>query len=237
MSKLVLGLLELIGYKEWTESLGFDREWSIQTIQSNIYAELQKAAASVEAFLIPLSMDNMILVLNGVRERAYNELYETASSLSPVPVGLTIIDTRDPILEVYPRGKPGLHIRTVNPVKPIAAIHVDMNYFSNLRRRTGSIASYIRIIDFYSRVSKKLSGRPAIASYLGGDNLIVFTTPEFVDDVVSIIFESMGEDDYKIGIGVAETPRRALRAAAKALGRLRSNDRFGRIESIRELDE
>ncbi|HDJ83631.1 MAG TPA: GTP cyclohydrolase IIa, partial [Desulfurococcaceae archaeon] len=30
-----IGVLKLEGYREWTESIGFDREWIIQTIQAN----------------------------------------------------------------------------------------------------------------------------------------------------------------------------------------------------------
>ena len=232
---LVLGLLELIGYREWTESLGPDREWSIQVLQSRLYSELQKAVAMHEAFLVPLSMDNMVIVLNGVNQKYYREIYEEAASMSPVPVGLTIICTRDPVIELYPQGEPGLKIKTSNTGQAIAALHVDIDYFSGLRERTGSIASFVKILELYSRISKRLAGHPALATYLGGDNLLVFASHDAVEEVLTVITRNMGPEEYKVGIGIASTPRRALAAAARALSILREKKRKnGRIEIIRE---
>ncbi len=233
---LVLGLLELVGYREWTESLGPDREWSIQVLQSRLYSELQRIAALREAFLVPLSIDNMVLVLNGVPQRYYREIYEEAAGLAPVPVGLTVICSRDPVIDLYPQGEPGLRVRTGSTGGNVAALHVDMDYFSGLRERAGSIASYVRIIDFYSRLSKRLSGTPSIATYLGGDNLLVFTAEEAMGRVLSVIRNIIGGDDYKIGVGIARTPRRALAGAAKALAALREKrgGGSGRVEVVAE---
>ena len=218
---LVLGLLELIGYREWTESLGPDREWNIQILQSQLYAELQKIVAMREGFLVPLSMDNMILVLNGVPQKYYREIFDEASRLSPVPVGLTTLCVRDPVIELYPYGEPGLRIKNASIGGSIAALHIDLDYFSGLRVRAGSITSYVKILDYYSRISKRLSGLPALATYLGGDNMLVFSTKNSIDKIIEIIAKTINEEKYKIGVGIAETPRRALSLAARALEDLR----------------
>ncbi len=132
---LVAGLIELVGYREWTESLGFDREWRIQVLQSRLYARLQEEAARYGAFIAPLSFDVMVVVANGVPADALRSLYEVAAREAPVPVGLRVgYDTE----ALRPRGRPGIEVAVDSTDYPVAAIHVDLNGFTRARR-SGSV--------------------------------------------------------------------------------------------------
>ncbi|MEM2158466.1 MAG: GTP cyclohydrolase IIa, partial [Sulfolobales archaeon] len=56
-------LIKLTNYRTWTESLGYDREWIIQTTQSRIYHDLQLLSKEFKGFTLPMRYDIQIVLL------------------------------------------------------------------------------------------------------------------------------------------------------------------------------
>ena len=215
---LVLGLLELVGYREWTESLGDDREWRIQVSQARLYSVLQEEVARYGGFVTPLSYDVMILVLNGVPREHYGRLYSVAVKFSPVPVSLQIISVDEPS-RLKPLGKPGLYIDTIKD-SPLAALHIDLNSFTRLRRHGGIITPYLKILEEYITLAKLL-GDNAVPAYLGGGNVVFFISTSLVRNALARIESVIDTREYKVGVGIGPSARAALAAAAEALHTLR----------------
>jgi GTP cyclohydrolase IIa len=208
-------LIELIGYREWTEKLGYDREWLIQTVQSKLYAKLQEVAARHGAFIAPLSYDTMLVIANGVPLDAIRELYEVASRESPVPVALRLAYDHEAL---KPLGRPGLRIEVGSTNYPVAALHIDLNGFTRLRREVGAVDTYLSILEYLVLTGRRLPR--AVPAYLGGDNMVFFLGAENLSSSMYVVAEAATRG-FKVGIGVSVSPRKALEAAAHALHKLR----------------
>ncbi len=224
---LVVGVLELIGYREWTESLGFDREWRIQVIQSSLYAALQETVARYGGFVAPMSYDVMIVVGNGIGLEGFRKLYSVAEKRAPVPVSLTVM-----LLEgdVAPSGRPGLHLNVDDTRYPVAAVHVDLNGFTGRRMRMGVVAAYSNIVSVYGDAVSSMQG--SIPVYLGGDNMVFFMGEEELDRIKEFL-ERVVAEEFKVGVGVGPNARTALEAAAEALHILRASG--GGIHVVRRV--
>ncbi len=224
---LVVGIVELIGYREWTESLGSDREWKIQLTQSRLYAGLQEEAAKQGGFIAPLSFDVMAVIANGMAFEGLEKLYQLAARLSPVPVSITV----STLEKGFPRStEPGLKLVTDRLDYPVAALHIDLNSFTTRRRSLNPVTVYTEVLKTYVELASRT--RNAIPAYLGGDNIAVFTAAEEAEETARKLLEIL-EPDYKIGVGIGPNARQALKAAAEALHRIRTlRDRNIEIVSL-----
>ncbi len=238
MSCVRLGVVELVGYREWTETLGHDREWRIQETQARLYAGLQDAAKEVEAYVIPLRMDYMVLLAENVTR--LDPLLEVLRSEAPVPFRIALAKAGSPReaegestrrLLMAGHGEVVEHqLCRGEEVSTIA--HIDVNDISSTLSRDGVTVyeSYVKVVSLYSSLQRRLSPRGALVSYLGGDNIIAVLPPSGEEGLRPII-----SDDLKAGIGVAETPRRALGLATLALDTIRREGRKkGRVLLLKE---
>ena len=212
MHKLAKVVLE--GYREWTESLGDDREWLIQRTQSEIEKTASEAAKEVGAFYLPTRKDVLIFILNGIENPEL--IFESLERVSPVPIRVEIGCGKTPLEAL--RGKP------CKETGPIAALHVDINSF----RSKDYYLGYVESIQLFESLLKVGLGFGAVGGYLGGDNVLLFADPSDAQSLGSTICTMF---DVKVGIGIASTARESLALAARALRRLREN-RERRLEVI-----
>lgn len=74
-------IIRLIGYREWTETLGSDREHVIQGIQAQLHRELVNGFSKVNAWAHPLRYDYLFAITNGVnREGLMSVIKDLAST-------------------------------------------------------------------------------------------------------------------------------------------------------------
>ncbi|KSW11431.1 hypothetical protein CF15_00805 [Pyrodictium occultum] len=220
---LLVGVIALLGYREWTESLGYDREWAIQGRQAAIYRAAVEAAALHGGHVIPASHDIMIALLNGVPLRAVESLYKAMSRESPVPVAIRVTSTSRPGWSMPPL-EPGVVFdgEPEEPGSEVAAIHIDMNGVSSERLRKGFITPFAEVAKLHARLVEKALPRGYIPGYLGGDNLVVFAPAEELEEALELVQRLIDGGGYKLGVGVAASPREALARAAHALSVIRS---------------
>jgi len=194
----------LEGYREWTESLGDDREWLIQKTQAEIEKVASEVAKEVNAFYLPSRKDVLIFVLNGVEKP--DLIFSAISSVSPVPIKTSVGCGKTPFeaLSGHPCEKSG----------PIAALHVDINSFTSKDIYLGFVES-VQLLETLLKIGL---GYGAIGGYLGGDNVVLFSDPSASEALARLISNMY---DVKVGGGIAHNARRALELAARALRVLR----------------
>lgn len=221
-----IAVLEQVGYREWTESLGSDREWLIQETQSHLYHGLQEEAAEIGAFVLPLRYDYMIMLASSLSMGEHERLLRRASSLSPVPVrmasscALTPLRAEARASSRLRRLAPGTYgySRCPGP-EAIAVAHIDVNNFTFITLSTSTYKAFWHVRKLLLRLHSILARRGGIVSYLGGDNVIAVLP---VDEAETMIGEILDEE-LKAGIGVASRAREALRLAAAALDNIRKS--------------
>ncbi len=242
-----IGVLELVGYREWTEELGSDREWIIQTIQSGIYKFLQEEFSRANGFVLPLRYDYYILVLNGVNIDDVRRISMKLTDISPVPIKL-VISCGDTPYEAQSKATSMLKgctgvICTGNcsnknehEAQKIAVAHFDINSFTKKIELASVYDTFIEIEELCINLSLKMRSIGGITQYLGGDNIVAFLSPNKIDDLRKIILEK-DLVDLKVGVGIAYTTRRAMELASKALDTIRSMRKSGVHHRIIVLED
>jgi len=231
--------LELVGYREWTESIGDDREWVIQKTQAVLYAGVQDAAARRGGFVLPLRYDYMVVVASGLDDRDLASVVEVAQDNSPVPVRLAVacgstpveaLDRAWGVLGEVPEGM--MFYEACEGPEYVAVGHLDINGITEATRSQGVVKTYNTIVRVLGELSSRASERGGLAQYLGGDNVLVLLPLEGRRELVEELVEI---DDLKAGVGVAASARRALALAARALHEIRVGRVRERVYEIIEL--
>ena len=233
-----VALLELVGYREWTESVGDDREWMLQKTQSLVYATIQDAAARRKGFVMPLRYDYMLILASGLDRDDLQEVLEAAADVSPVPVRMASTCMYTPagaVDEAWRRlrelGEGGLYYGECSEPEYTVVAHLDINDITQMTSQVGVLRTYNAMLRLLSKMAEKAFEMGAIAQYLGGDNILA-VLPEKGYRVVAETLA--GLDDLKAGIGLSVTPRRSLELAAKALHAIREGKVREKIYEIKD---
>ena len=216
-------LIKLLEYREWTETLGYDREWKIQELQSNIYSSLQRMFSRRGGFVIPLRYDYFIALSNGFKEKDLEEILTDIEPLSPMGVRIVSLVHRKPFTaqliatRIAEREDKKL-IYIEGEEDPVAVVHVDFNNITRTTIQTSVFETYVKIMNVYSEITRAAVRLGGITGYLGGDNMIVVLSTEAINDLLSLLPTYL-----KAGVGISINPRKALELSAKALSNIRSN--------------
>ena len=224
-------IIRLIGYKEWTETLGPDREHIIQQVQARLHGELVSEFSRLNAWAHPLRYDYLLAITNGLGNAELIGVIRALSEYSPVPLSSgTYVDAN-------PRAAEKGAFRLAMKAGPgeslfggggddgyVAMAHIDLVDSTTRTGCTSSYQLYEHVWGVVDQVRLYLSPYGGITLYLGGDN------------IVSIIPPTIGEEELRplanlvnarIGVGVARSGRVAMRLATEALDTLRSRNGHG----------
>lgn len=222
--KTRMALIELVGYREWTESIGDDREWRLQITQSEIYKQLQETTASLDGFIMPLRYDYMAVVASNMGEEELSKIYEVAKEISPVPVRVASACSDKPVDAVeeswrYLKAGGEFNYIPCNGEEVVVAGHFDINGITAMTRRLGVLTTYSTMLHVVSEIETRAHYKGAIAQYLGGDNILVVLPYSNYEEIIQ---ELVAVHDLKVGVGISTTARRALALAAEALHEIRN---------------
>ena len=79
-------VLRLVGYREWTEGLGPDRERDIQLVQARLHEAIVREFFDRGAFAHPARYDYVVAVTNGLGPGDIESAVTAVSSQCPVPI-------------------------------------------------------------------------------------------------------------------------------------------------------
>jgi len=216
-------VVELHGYREWTEGLGFDREWIIQDQQSRFYGLLQKLFSKNNGFTLPLRYDYYIVLANSISREKHMEIHTVLSTASPVSVRIVSIPHSYPLTAqliasqiLASTQKNFVYID--GDEDPVAVIHLDINGISELTYETSIYESYVSIVELLAGIARTVLRYGGITCYLGGDNIVAILPYETYSEYLEIL-----PDYVKAGVGVSHIPRKALELATKALDEIRKS--------------
>ncbi len=209
----------LQGYREWTESLGPDREHVIQRFQGEWHRALWSSFSDVGAVVHQLRYDVALGIANNVEPSSINNAFEKIRDIPPVTPEIYIRCGEDPLTA---------HVRGYEcgdaEDSEVTALHVDYENFTALTDSTSPYTAFAKVIEIYGRLLSLCDKYRCLAFYLGGDNFAVFT-PSINE--ARLLGSDLVELGMRVGIGIGRTPRKALTLATDALDRLRRGDEGG----------
>lgn len=210
--------LKLIGYREWTETLGFKREHIIQQVQAEIHRRAWAEYTSVEALPHQMRYDYLLVYANNVPLQALVGKVKSLQEISPVPVDYCVGRGTTP-LEAYENCDDMKDTRGVSAVVG----HLDIVNSTRQTERMGPYDVYIVVGDLLNKINSICRGLGCLAFYLGGDNIMLFLpdvrTGYMLYDQIYI--------DVRLGIGIAEKPYSAFAKATEALDTMRKDGVVG----------
>lgn len=230
-----VAVVELKGYREWTESLGEDREWIIQGSQASLYKALQEVAARRGGFVLPMRYDYMLVLSSNLDEEDHREIWEVARQNAKVRARLASSCERTPLeaeqkaWSMLKSGEKDFMYRRCEMEETSVVSHLDVNYITASTREEGVTRTYHSMLNLVGRLSDIAEPRGGIVQYLGGDNVLaVLPTEGYLNVTLSL----MKEANIKAGLGVARRAREALALAARALHEIRRERRVSLIAYV-----
>ena len=204
--------MRLKGYREWTESLGSDREWKIQSVQHAMASRISELAASIGSFAIPHRYDSFVLLTDGVKGDDVDGVIRGFSSFSPVGVEVCHgfgEDYLQALGNCYDDRYGGA------PDSEVAVAHFDLDGFTDLK---DGAEAYVRAVKLVAEAQGFFLPRGALIHYLGGDNVVAFLPPGELGLIEDFL---RGKPGIKVGVGRGRTAREALSLAAEGLDGIR----------------
>ncbi|MCE4620840.1 MAG: GTP cyclohydrolase IIa [Desulfurococcales archaeon] len=228
-----IAVVELMGYREWTEELGSDREWMIQGIQAKLYGAAQQRASKLGGFVIPIRYDYMIVLASNLNKRAHKQILDTIKRHSPVKPRMASACSETPLAAeeaasnlLSKAGEGELYFDECEGREVAVVGHIDVDDITGLTRALGAYKSYMKVVEILAYLQGYISKWGGMTQYLGGDNVLAILPPPNFHDIVEKLRDVKGLK-IKTGVGVAPTFRAALMLAAEALHDIRvNNSRF-----------
>jgi len=221
-------VIELVGYREWTESIGDDREWVIQSTQSQISRALHSIVKDWEGAALPLRYDYEIVILPYWTDlgKFSEELVRGLEGIVPTPIRLRYCC--GPIPDSLDNCSGSVSGKGCG-ADEVAVAHADINFFTEMTSYKGFYGAYVTALKLVANTASLLVN-DAIVQYLGGDNLAAVTSPHKLGKVLDVILSFSG---VKVGVGISPSPRRAFEAAARSLREIREGGRKERVRITR----
>jgi len=217
-------VIRLLGYREWTESLGFDREHTIQQVQARLHKVVSELFSKFYGFAHPLRYDVMIALTNGITREMHEDIYNRLLKESPVPISMGIASSPSPRLAESLASsislEPGVHAHSFEEKSRVAIAHLDFAGLTCLK--SSAYNTYVFVDRIRSAVMQWMPD--SIVLYLGGDNMLI-VLPECLD--LAILHSIAKLLKTRIGVGISERPRTSIALATKSLEELRSKGIIG----------
>lgn len=230
-----IAVVELVGYREWTEELGSDREWRIQGIQAKVYGAAQETASKLGGFVIPIRYDYMIVLASNLDKRAHRRILGSIKRYSPVKPRMASACSETPLAAEEAASNllasldgNDLHYDKCDGREVAVVGHIDVDDITSLTRALGAYKSYMKVVEVLAFLQGYVSKWGGITQYLGGDNVLAILPPPNFHDIVEHLRDVKGLK-IKTGVGVAPTFREALTLAAEALHDIRTNNSRFRV--------
>ncbi|MEM1532710.1 MAG: GTP cyclohydrolase IIa [Desulfurococcaceae archaeon] len=227
-------VIELYNYREWTESLGTDREWIIQFKQSEIHSLLQRLIAKNDGFVLPFRYDYYIVLSNTISEKRHEEIYTALYTTLDVPIRMVSLTNRYPFTaqlwatRILARSH-NKFIYIHGDEDPNVVVHIDINDIVKKSYSTSIYEAYVAAVELYHYIVEVVSRCGGLAGYLGGDNVLAILPLDSYEDFLDKL-----PNYVKAGVGISLIPRRAVKLSTEALDAVRAGGRLKKFIILTE---
>ena len=223
-----IAIIKLLGYREWIESLGYDREHIVQNIQSRIHNVLSYFALKYEVFVHPLRYDYTICVSTNLKYENYLDMMKTLSKVVPVPIAIGVAKSSKPKIAelkasrlVNKANSWEILFDDDNDDSLVVTAHLDLVNSTDLTKQYSIYQSYKYILDIICEYMKIVDDMGGLTLYLGGDNCVAILDENFDEDVLRRFCKLR---NVRIGVGISKSIRKAFALSAQALHKLRQRN-------------
>ena len=239
MRKIQITLVQIDNYGPWTVTPEPRREFELQVLQAELFAELERQFGSRGGLVFHTRMDNMLAVTNGISMEVHREIQRLVKEKFPVTVSMSIGAASTPYQAQVqatlclqrvggsqsPERKEALVGSPVSyPDQDWVQIaHMDVNRSSLLTDSEPIYDTHLLIQRAHLSLIPIFLRRNALVFYMGGDNIMALSNGLEVSEISSVLSDVKVEMglELKAGVGAAHTAEMAARLASEGLHEIR----------------
>lgn len=242
MTHTQITLIQLDNYGPWTVTPEPRREADLQTLQSQLYADLSQLIGSHGGYVFYGRFDNMLAVTNGIGVEHHELVQESINNRYPVSVSLSFAGGPTPVAalseatEALQRAGSAqddartqvLHGRQSEESGAVDIAHFDIvDATGEYTDRLNAFDSMFRIKEGYMALTHHLrENHEALAFFVGGDNIIAacptLNAADYEESLAHV--EDATGIQLQVGVGRGVTAHEAGMEAKHALERCRETD-------------
>ena len=239
MKKIQLTLVQIDNYGPWTVTPRPRREAELQSLQAELFAELEKHFGMRRGLIFPTRFDNMLAITNGISLEEHREILQVVNEKFPISVSVGIGAAPTPYeaqveatLALQRAGgsrsaeRKGVLVGTgvKEPDEDWVQIaHMDVNHSTLITDSEPIYDTHLLLQKTYVALMSSLLKRKALVFYTGGDNFMAPSNgvnPRELTDVFSEVKRELGFG-LKAGVGAARTAELAAQLASEGLHEIR----------------
>ena len=239
MTNTQVTLIQIDNYGPWTVTPSPRREVDLQTLQSNLFADLSQKFGEYGGYTFFTRFDNMIAVTNGMDVSEHARIQESVGNRYPVTISMAIGHGDSPAealveatARLQDRGSAQDHKRKEELLgntlaqaertdEDVQIAHFDViDATGKYTDELDAFSTFIHIEQGYAALMRHLHDEyGGLAFFVGGDNVITVCPALDQQDYESIIehVEATADVNLQVGIGRGTTPYDAGMAAKHGL--------------------
>jgi len=239
MKKIQLTLVQIDNYGPWTVTPCPRREAELQTLQAELFAELERRFSERKGLIFLTRLDNMVAVTNGISMEEHREIQQAVNGKFPVTVSMGIGAASVPYeaqvnatLALQRAGgsrsaeRKGVLVgRGVDGPDEdwVQIAHIDVNHSALITDSEPIYETHVLLQKTYLALMSALVRRKALVFYAGGDNFITLSNGMDLHELSDVFSEVKRELGFglKAGVGGAPTAELAAQLASEGLHEIR----------------
>jgi len=257
-------VIKLEGYGTWTLTLGSDREYALQIVQSKIYADLQECFSAKNGLVFSNRFDEFIAVTNQISLDDHKEIYDRLSKKNEsIKISMTIGTGKTPLEAdkkihdikkdtknmIFPNiygiqenytvheGHRTSEIENHCGLNDLKILHIDVNSSTSIVKNLSTYEITNLIMRLYLAISDSFVKEESLTFFLGGDNFMIVAKNDIqTKKITEIVNFLISSTGIKLncGIGNGSSARKAAEKATKSLDTIRDYRRGGKIINVFE---
>ncbi len=239
MKKIQMTLVQIDNYGPWTVTPAPRLESEIQTLQAELFAELQKQFGRRGGLVFHTRQDNMLAVTNGISMEDHREIQAEVNAKFPVTVSMSIGAASNAYqaqvqatlcLQRVGGSQSAERIKALvgSPVSYpdqdwVQIAHMDINHSSLLTDSEPIYDTHLLIQRAYLSLIPIFLRKNALVFYMGGDNIMALSNGLEVPEISAVLYDVKAEMglELKAGVGAAHTAEAAAKLASEGLHEIR----------------
>lgn len=257
-------VIKLEGYGAWTLTLGSDREYALQILQSKLYVDLQECFSTKNGIVFSNRFDEFIAVTNQINLHDHKEIHNRLSKKNEnIKISMTIGTGKTPLEAdkkihdikrdtknmIFPniygiqenskvhQGQQTNESKNQGGHSDLKILHIDVNSSTSIAKNLSTYEITNLITRLYLAISDSFLKEESLTFFLGGDNFMIVAKNDIqIKKITEIVNFLIFTTGIKLncGIGNGVNARRAAEKATKSLDIIRDYRRSGKIINVFE---
>lgn len=247
MKKVQITLIQIDNYGPWTVTPEPRREADLQTVQAELFADVERAFASHGGLVFQARSDNMLAISNGISLRAHRMIQNSINDRYPFTISMGVgaaakpyeaqqLATRALQDAGSSRSSERREVLVGQGVEApdedwVQIAHIDVDQVTPMTDSQPAYDTYVLLQRLYLSLVSAMLGHGGLVFYTGGDNFMALSNgvnEKVLQAIVDEAQRTLGVS-LKVSVGGGVTAEVAANLATQGLVEIRENKATKRV--------